>query len=128
MRLYPDVIVKGQSFVGCKKLVVPSQSMSLREILRRFVRKESLPISHEGTYEDRYDYDLEKLAKEDLTVQEEVHAEMKAKASDLDSKMKMEAAQRKDAMSKARAAQRKKLFEELKAEQASAANSPGGKA
>jgi len=90
MRLYPDVHVKGQSFAHVKKVVVPMQSMSLREILRRFVRKESLPVSHEGTYEDRYDYDLEKLAHEDLTVKEELLSEFRQRVKDLDLKVKLE--------------------------------------
>lgn len=46
--------------------------MSLQEILRRFVKRESLPQMKEGIYEDRYDYDLEKLAKADRTVQDEI--------------------------------------------------------
>lgn len=129
MRLYPQVTVKGKSFVGVKKHVVPMQSMSLREILRRFVRKESLPISHEGTYNDSYDYDLEKLAKEDMTVQQEVLAEVKAKAAALDKEVKKQEAEKKDAMSKARAAKKAKLMEEFTAQanQAKAANSQGGK-
>jgi len=70
--LYPDVKRPGQSFKGSKVCVVPNQSMGLAEILRRFVKRESLPQSKEGVYEDRYDYDLEKLSKADLTEQHEV--------------------------------------------------------
>lgn len=120
VHLYPEVIVEGQSFEHSKKYVVPMQSMSLREILRRFVRKESLPVSHEGTYNDEYDHDLEKLAKEDMVVQEEVLNEVKAKAAALDARIKKEATERKDAMSKARDAQRAKLMEELRQESTSA--------
>lgn len=120
IRLYPQVVVKGQSFVGVKEHVVPMQSMTLREIIRRFVRKEALPISHEGTYNDEYEYDLEKLAKEDLTVREEVLATVKAQAEALDIKAKEEAVKRKDAMSKAREAKKAELFEELRKASASA--------
>lgn len=42
--------------------------MSLRDIIKRFIRKESLPINREGFYEDRFG-DLEKLANEDVVVQ-----------------------------------------------------------
>lgn len=76
--LYPHVPRKGQSFKGVEKHVVPNQSMSLQEILRRFVRKESLPAQKEGTYHES-EYDLEKLAKADLTEQHEVIEELKKK-------------------------------------------------
>jgi len=126
MRLYPVVPVKGQSFKGVKKVVVPSQSMTLQEIIKRFVRNEALPVSKEGVYEDRYDYDLEKLSKEDLTVQHEVIEEFKEKAKKLDEKAKKEDSEKKDAMKKAAAAKRAELLAELKA--TTAANSEGVKA
>jgi len=59
LRLYPPVKVTGQSFKNVKRIVLPSQSMTLREIIKRFIRKESLPIEKDGIYEDRYE-DLEK--------------------------------------------------------------------
>lgn len=127
MRCYPKVNLAGQSFKGSKKFVVPSQSMTLKEILRRFVRKESLPISQEGVYDDRYDYDLEKLAKEDITVREEVAEEMREKTKKLKVKIDEEASAKKDAMSKARAAKKAELLAELKAESTKAANVEGGK-
>jgi len=70
LTLYPKVIVKGQSFVGCKVITVPDQSLSLAEIIRRFTRKEALPIEKEGTYETRFG-DLEKIRDSDLTEQAE---------------------------------------------------------
>jgi len=66
MRLYPKVKVIGQSFAGVKETAIPSQSMSLKEIIRRFVRRESLPIEKDGIYEERMG-DLEKLANADIT-------------------------------------------------------------
>lgn len=69
--LYPsniEYVVK--SYKGVKKVTVPSQSMSLREILIRFTRKESLPVEKEGVYETRFG-DLEKLKHEDIVVQRE---------------------------------------------------------
>lgn len=116
MRTYPTVVVKGQSFADVKKHVVPMQSLSLKEIVKRFIRREALPISKEGIYEDRYDYDLEKLAHEDLTVQSEVHQEFKQKAVDLQEKLKKEESEKKDALKKAAEAKKKALFEELKKE------------
>lgn len=61
--------------------------MSLQEIIRRFVKRESLPMSKEGTYEDRYDYDLEKLAKADRTIQDEVVDDLKSQVKAADKKI-----------------------------------------
>lgn len=60
----------GQSFVGIKRCTVPNQSLSLREILKRFVRREPLPLHREGSFEERFG-DLEKVARADITVQME---------------------------------------------------------
>lgn len=65
IRLYPPVKVTGQSFKNVKKCVVPNQSMSLREILTRFVRREPLPVLNDGLYEDRFG-DIEKMKNEDI--------------------------------------------------------------
>lgn len=75
--LYPKVVVAGQKFKGVKKVTVPSQSMSLAEILKRFTRKESLPVEKDGVYEDRFG-DLEKLKHEDITVRHEKVEEIKS--------------------------------------------------
>lgn len=81
VRLYPPVKVIGKSFKNSVRHTVPMQSMSLREIVKRFVRRESLPQFKEGMYEDRFG-DLEKLKKEDLVVQyerlEELRSQLKA--------------------------------------------------
>lgn len=114
MRLYPKVVVEGQSFKHCKKLVTPNQSMTLQEIIRRFIKKEALPVSHEGTYEDRYDIDLEKLQHEDLTVKDEVLQVYRDKVKTLDAKVKSEEKEKQTAMQKAAADQRAKLLEELR--------------
>lgn len=74
--LYPSRTEKGQSFKGVKRYAVPNQSMTLQEILRRFIRKESLPVAKEGVYEERFG-DLEKLSKKDITEQFEVVEELK---------------------------------------------------
>jgi hypothetical protein len=65
---YPAVQITGQSFEHVKRVTLPNQSMSLQEIVRRFIRKESLPISKDGMYEDRFG-DLEKLSRMDIVDQ-----------------------------------------------------------
>lgn len=62
----PVVKVQGQSFIGAKKFVRPNQSMSLREIVQRFIKKESLPLNKEGFYSEDHG-DIEKIAHEDIT-------------------------------------------------------------
>jgi len=74
--LYPDVPRVRQSFKGHKVCVLPNQSMTLQEILRRFVKRESLPQMMDGIYVES-DYDLEKLAKADRIEQDEILAEIK---------------------------------------------------
>lgn len=92
MRLYPTVVVEGQSFKGCKVYTVPQQNMSLREIIKRFVRREQLPVSHSGVYIENLG-DLEKLARADIFERVEHAKELKeyiAKA-----KVRMEDLQKK---------------------------------
>jgi len=85
VRLYPNVVVKGQSFVDVKRTVIPKQNMSLREIVKRFVRREPLPVSHEGLYEERFG-DLEKLAKADIVIQMEEVERIKAQIASFEKK------------------------------------------
>lgn len=117
MRLYPKVAVKGQSFVGVKNHVVPNQSMTLKEIIKRFIKHESLPIIKEGTYSDAQDIDLEKFSQEDIVVRHEMVEDHKQKVegmrADLDK-------QQKTALQKAREAKKKEqdeLFDRLKKDQ-----------
>lgn len=101
--MYPTVKVTGKSFVGVKRVTVPNQSMSLREIISRFVRREPLPVSKEGVYEDRFG-DLEKLKREDITVQMERVERIKAQLSDIERRWKeREAAELKVRQDKATA-------------------------
>lgn len=67
----------GQSFKGKKVYTLPRQTMTLGEILRRFIKKELLPELKQGIYEDRYEMDLEKLAKADRVHRDEVVEELK---------------------------------------------------
>lgn len=78
IHLYPPVSVRGQNFSNVKKVVVPKQSLSLREILRRYVRREPLPGVSEGVYEERFG-DLEKMAKADIVDQMEFVEDLKGK-------------------------------------------------
>lgn len=66
LKLYPEVkVTPGRDWKTVKRCTVPNQSLSLREIVQRFVRRESLPISQVGLYEERFG-DLEKLSKADI--------------------------------------------------------------
>lgn len=115
VRLYPNVIVKGQSFKGVKRVVVPKQSMGLREIIQRFVRRESLPSLREGVYEDRLgDIDLEKVSKADITEQLDVADQIKSALSKREKRLKD------------RAVKDKAAADELAAKQSSGAPPPPG--
>lgn len=98
IRLYPPVQVIGKSFVGVKRQTVPNQSLSLREIVKRFVRRESLPISKDGVYESRFG-DLEKLTHADITTKIERIEELKAQIKAFHDREK----QRADSLAKAKA-------------------------
>lgn len=74
---------------GRPSLVVPDQSMSLRDILTRFVRKESLPVAHAATYgsegsidpesDSEFNIDQEKAKSWDLTEKDEFAEKVRAK-------------------------------------------------
>lgn len=100
MRLYPKVTDVGQSFVGCKVHTVPNQNMTLREIIKRFIRKESLPVEQNGVYHENLG-DLEKLSKADIYDQFERAADIRAKIDKADKRMKFkEAADNEAALAK----------------------------
>lgn len=80
LRLYPEVKVIGQDFSKEQVMVVPNQSMTLKEILRRFVRRESLPVEKQGVYAEGFG-DLEKMAHEDFVERDERIAELKEKVA-----------------------------------------------
>lgn len=77
LRLYPSRTVKAQLFKGVKVNTLPNQSMSLKEVLRRFTRRESIPLAKDIFYEQRFG-DLEKFQHEDIFVQEERIKELRA--------------------------------------------------
>lgn len=97
--LYPDRKVVGQDFSGEEHVVVPNQSMSLKEILRRFIKRESLPVERQGVYAEGFG-DLEKMMHEDFTQVEERVEELKKKVSDGKKKSSEKAAAEKAAAEK----------------------------
>lgn len=103
LRLYPEVKVKRQSFVGHKVHTIPSQCMTLRDIIIRFTRKESLPVEKQGVYIDNMG-DLEKAQHEDLTVKHERAELLRQKIAKGEAAAKLreeEAAERKKALESA---------------------------
>lgn len=79
LRVIADVKVQGQSFKGVARVVVPNQSMSLREIVQRFIKKESLPINKDGFYSEDFG-DIEKIQSEDITERMDRINDLKEKA------------------------------------------------
>jgi len=100
--LYPNREIVGQDFSNEKPVVVPNQSMTLKEILRRFVRRESLPIERQGIYAEGFG-DLEKIVHEDFTVQEERLNEVKKKVENAKQKDTRAKADAKGKAAKAKA-------------------------
>lgn len=90
VRSYPRVKVPVQSFADCKRVTVPSQSLSLREIVRRFVRRESLPQTKDGLYEDRFG-DLEKLSRADIVEKMDRVEQLKAQIDAFEKRQKEKA-------------------------------------
>lgn len=91
--------------------VVPDQSLSLKEILHRFVRQEALPVSHQGQYgseimdpevDNPLNVDLEKLRYADLTEKDEYKEATKQVQREYDAQEKAKADKaRKEAQEKA---------------------------
>jgi len=79
IKLYPYTHPKtGQSFKGDKVWTVPSQSLSLAEIIKRFIRRQPLPTTNDGIYETRFG-DIEKMALKDPVEQLEYAADLESK-------------------------------------------------
>lgn len=111
--LYPKVTVKVRDFSKVKKQVVPNQSMSLKEIVTRFIRRESLPVSKEGIYEERFG-DLEKLTKADVTIKEDRIEELKAQLKESKLRIKAKEEEAKKKAEEAKVEEDKKTLERLK--------------
>jgi len=81
LQLYPTVKVVGQSFSGEKLVTVPDQSLSIRQILVRYVRRQVLPVSREdGIYVEGLG-DLEKISREDMVDRDARIASVRAKVA-----------------------------------------------
>lgn len=87
LRLYPTVKVTGQDFSKVKKVTVPAQALTLKEILKRFVRRESVAVERDGMYADHLG-DLEKMQHEDITVRMERAQELKQNIEKAKARMK----------------------------------------
>lgn len=94
IRLYPPRVVKGQDFSDAKVFVVPRQSYTLKEILNRFVRRESLPVMKEGVYESRFG-DLEKMMRLDILEKFEAVDLLKSKIADYEAYLQEKAEKEK---------------------------------
>lgn len=102
---------------GCSKWdknqVVPDQSLSLAEILRRFVRGEAVPVGlstfgvDDGEQDHELDVDLEKLAHADLTEKDE----WKEKARELQRKYERQEKAKADKAAKKAAEDREKAVQ-----------------
>lgn len=91
LRMYPDVKVIGQDLSKCKVVTVPKQSLSLKQIIERYTRKMPLTVSSvEGFYDERWNVDLEKMAKADMTYQFEYAAELKRRGDAIQARLKAE--------------------------------------
>lgn len=78
LRLYPPVPPVLEDYRNVKVVTVPNQSMTLKDIIARFMRKESLPIEKEGIYAENLG-DIEKISREDVTVRHERAADLREK-------------------------------------------------
>lgn len=96
LRLYRPVKVIGQDLSKEKEITVPNQNMSLKEIIQRFMRRESLPVMQKGMYRDDLG-DLEKMQNEDITVQMERADDLRTKIKNAETRMKKQEADRKAA-------------------------------
>lgn len=121
--LYPNREVVGQDFSNEKTVTVPNQSMTLKEILRRFVRRESLPIQRQGIYAEGFG-DLEKIMHEDFTVQEERLNEVRKKVE----YAKKKSSEKADAKGKAAKAKASETAGETDSPAAGSGADPAGSA
>lgn len=103
---------------GGKKLTVPDQSLSLKDILARFIRHEALPIDKGGVYHESED-DLEKLARMDLTEKAEYIDRLKETQARYEAQEKVKEQKRQESI---RNEERERIRAEVKAEAEKEAN------
>lgn len=110
----PRTRYAGVSFKGVQSLTLPNDALTIRQIIKRFIRNQSLPIEKEGAYLDIGE-DVEKIRTADFTEREEFLDRHKTKLNrikkDLEDK---EAASKKAAEEKAEA-DRQAIVNEVRA-------------
>lgn len=89
LHLYPTRKLPGKDFSKEKLQVVPNQSLTLKDIIQRFIRKESLPIGREGIYNEQLG-DLEKIAREDIVDQQDRANRLRTKLDNARRKQEVE--------------------------------------
>lgn len=91
LQLYPNVTVASQDFSDAPVLTVPRQSMSLQEIIRRYIRHLPVPVSSQEGFYMEGQGDLEKMQHADLIdIQERMLRETEAYKARKTSKGKVE--------------------------------------
>lgn len=110
---------KGQDFSKEEILTVPNQSLSLQEIIDRFIRNESVPVGFPTEFHESED-DIEKLRKMDPVDRAEYIKKMKdvqARYNEQEEKKRLalEDKTRKEFIAKIEAETRQKLESEQKA-------------
>jgi len=88
LRMYPLRPRQGQDLSKEPIVTVPNQAMTLQQIIDRFIRKESLPVGQEGVYgselgEAQAIGDLEKVGRQDFTVQDDMIRDVRSRVKDL---------------------------------------------
>lgn len=111
--LYPKVARRPKVFNGVKICTVPGQAMSIKEMFRRFLRREALPVERPGEYIES-EYDLEKVARLDRVEKDEIIAEMKVKNAKLKEQADAAVAKKAAADKAAKDAERAALLAELR--------------
>jgi len=112
----PSAGTRAQNKKG--KLTVPDSSMSLKEILNRFVRNEAVPVGRNVTWHESDD-DLDKIAHADLTEQAEFVEKQKETQRKYDREQKEATRKRREALKEEeRAKMRAELEKEKKTETA----------
>lgn len=85
-----------------KQLAIPDQSLSIKEILNRYVRGVPVDVRHrEPVYVDQSEFDLEQLSRmefsDKMSIAERLRAEYDAKVADLEAKASARSQAKKEA-------------------------------
>lgn len=86
--LYKRTLVpKGYVCKAMDRATVPNQSLSLKQILTKFIKREALPVGRQGVYETKFG-DLEKIMNADFVEREEFFKRMDSWIKDHESRLK----------------------------------------